>query len=135
MHDNILWNGCGGNQTQYPQMTVYDSLALSNVSFGLYINSTCGGDGIPCGTAPVFGGTTDGLDPDVIMAGVARHKERFFSQERFYEEAASGTLPAFSWLHPPLQACDHPCHDIAKGERLLKDICACRFPALCLRRC
>ena len=23
---------------------------------------------------------------------------------------------------PPTQACDHPCYDLAKGERLLKDI-------------
>ena len=57
--------------------------------------------------------------PDVAMAGVARYVERFFSQELFYEAAANGTLPAFSWVHPPIQACDHPCHDVAKGERLL----------------
>jgi len=56
------------------------------------------------------------------MEGVARYKERFFSQELFYQWAAEGTLPALSWVHPPLQACDHPCHDVAKGERLLKDV-------------
>jgi hypothetical protein len=42
--------------------------------------------------------------------------------ERFYTAAATGTLPALSWMLPPLQACDHPCYDVAKGERLLKDI-------------
>ena len=56
------------------------------------------------------------------MAGVGRHKDRFLSQELFYEQAAAGTLPSFSWLMPPMQACDHPCHDMAKGERLLKDV-------------
>ena len=56
------------------------------------------------------------------MAGVARYVERYFSQDLFYEAAANGTLPAFSWVHPPIQACDHPCHDVAKGERLLKDV-------------
>ena len=58
--------------------------------------------------------------PDVAMSGVARYKDRFFSQQRFYEEAANGTLPAFAWVMPPDEACDHPCHDVAKGERILK---------------
>ena len=53
---------------------------------------------------------------------MCRYKERFFSQEHFYNWSAAGTLPAFSWVHPPIQACDHPCQDIAKGERLLKDV-------------
>ena len=51
-----------------------------------------------------------------------RYSERFFSQATFYAQAAAGELPAFSWLHPPIQACDHPCQDVAKGERLLKDV-------------
>lgn len=110
VHDNLLFNECGGNTVQYPQMTVFDSLALHNVSFGLYVNSTCGVDGIPCGTQPVFfRNITAGLDPDIIMAGVGRHKKKFFSQKLFYKQAAAGTLPSFSWLSPPLQACDHPC--------------------------
>ena len=54
IHDNIHYNECGGNTTQFPQMTIWDSLFLNNVSFGLYINSTCGRDGIPCGTHPIF---------------------------------------------------------------------------------
>ena len=63
VHDNLLFNECGGNTVQYPQMTVFDSLALHNVSFGLYVNSTCGVDGIPCGTQPVFfRNITAGLD-------------------------------------------------------------------------
>ena len=53
-----------------------------------------------------------GLGPDA----------RFYSQTLFYERAANGTLPSLSWILPPQQACDHPCHDIAKGERLLKDV-------------
>ena len=56
------------------------------------------------------------------MAGVARHKDRFHSQSTFYARAANGTLPQLSWILPPQQACDHPCHDVAKGERLLKDV-------------
>jgi phospholipase C len=48
----------------------------------------------------------------------------------FYHNAEHGTLPSFSWILPrqgqntttkegPND--DHPCHDIALGERLLKD--------------
>ena len=32
----------------------------------------------------------------------------FHSQTKFYEQAATGTLPSFSWFSPPAQACDHP---------------------------
>ena len=42
-------------------------------------------------------------------------------EARLYWDAASGTLPAFSWVMPPFQACDHPCYDNAKGERFVKD--------------
>ena len=108
---------------QFPQMTVYDSLSLSGVDFGLFVNSTCGlrinGTVIPCAEPELDPG---GIDPDVLLSGVARHRDKFFSQRRFYERAAAGTLPAFSFVYPPVQACDHPCHDMAKGERLLKDI-------------
>ena len=38
--DNILWNQCGGNKSTFPQVTVYDNLALGNASFGFYINTT-----------------------------------------------------------------------------------------------
>ena len=87
------------------------------------MNSTCGLDGKPChGEDPITDDSPSAIStPDVAMEGVARYKERFFSQELFYEQAAAGTLPAFSWVHPPIQACDHPCHDVAKGERLHYD--------------
>lgn len=108
----------------FPQPTIWDSLKLHNVSFGLYMNSTCGLDGQPChGEDPHNPDSASAIStPDVAMSGVARHKDHFYSQTQFYEEAANGTLPAMSWLLPAIQACDHPCHDIAKGERLLKDV-------------
>ena len=52
------------------------------------------------------------------MMGVARHKDRFFSHTLFYEQAAAGTLPAFSWISPKHEAADHPCLDLAKGLSL-----------------
>eukprot|EP01062_Namystynia_karyoxenos_P007990 TRINITY_DN12818_c0_g1_i2.p1 TRINITY_DN12818_c0_g1~~TRINITY_DN12818_c0_g1_i2.p1 ORF type:complete len:503 (+),score=164.62 TRINITY_DN12818_c0_g1_i2:160-1668(+) len=124
IHDNILYNDCGGSTYTFPQFTIYDSLRLHNVSFKLYMNSTCGLDGKPChGEDPHDPDSGSAINsPDVAMSGVARHVDRFVSQTLFYEDAANGTLPAFSWILPPLQACDHPCHDVAKGERLLKDV-------------
>jgi len=124
MQTNVLYPQCGGNQTYFPQATIYDSLKLHNVSFSLYMNSTCGLDGKPChGEDPHDPDSASAINtPDVAMIGVARHQDRFFSQEVFYEQAANGTLPALSWILPPIQACDHPCHDIAKGERILKDV-------------
>jgi hypothetical protein len=88
------------------------------------MNSTCGLDGKPChGEDQHNPDSASAINtPDVAMEGVARHKDRFFSQETFYRRAANGTLPSLSWILPPQQACDHPCHDVAKGERLLKDV-------------
>ena len=121
---NALYDDCGGNTSTFPQDTIYDRLREHNVSFGLFINSTCGLDGTPChGVSQDDPNSASAIStPDVAMEGVARHKDMFFSQEVFYDRAANGTLPGFSWLHPPIEACDHPCNDIAKGERLLKDV-------------
>ena len=128
---NVMWNQCGGTTAQFPQMTIYDSLAMANVPFGIYVNDTCGPTtSTPCGSvAPGWGinnitqpNASTGLDPDVTMMGVARHKNKFFSHSLFYEQAAAGTLPAFSWISPAHEAADHPCMDLAKGERQLKDI-------------
>ena len=121
MQHNGLWDDCGGDSPIFPQFTIFDSLRLQNVSFGLFMNSTCGLDGQPCKGLPWTPSPTV-TTPDVQMAGVARHKDRFYSQTLFYEHAANGTLPALSWLMPKAEACDHPCHDNAKGERLLKDV-------------
>ena len=123
---NLLYNQCGGKTPRYPQMTIYDSLAADGVDFGIFMNSTCGlpnkhGSITPCNTS-ALNDPDDGVDPDLIMMGVGRHKKRFLSQELFYERAASGTLPEFSWVMPPVEACDHPCHDVGKGERVLKDV-------------
>ena len=91
----------------WPQRTIYDNLRESNVSFGLFLNSTCGLDGMPCKGR----GLAEVNTPDILMAGVARHKDRFYSQQTFYEQAANGSLPAFSWILPPYEACDHPCNE------------------------
>jgi phospholipase C len=117
---NGLYDDCGGKTITFPQRTIYDSMREHNISFGFYMNTTCGLDGHEC-TGPQHPQFSIPA-PDVAMQGVARYKEYYFSQELFYEQAANGTLPHFVWINPPVQASDHPCQDVAKGERLLKDI-------------
>ena len=109
MQGNALYNDCGGERVSFPQKTIYDAMREHNVSFGMFLNSTCGLDSKPChGEHPITPDSPSAINtPDVAMEGVARYKERFFSQELFYRWAAEGTLPALSWVHPPLQACDH----------------------------
>ena len=41
MQHNGLYNDCLGPSVVFPQMTIYDSLRMHNVSFGLFMNSTC----------------------------------------------------------------------------------------------
>jgi len=122
---NIMYSSCGGKTDTFPQMTIYDSLYVNNVSFALFMNSTCGAnasepglDGQPCHSVdpntPAAGAPVQ--VPDVAMSGVGRYKRFFKSQEVFYTQAAAGTLPHFSWLMPRFIACDHPCQDVAQGE-------------------
>ena len=123
--ENIRYSDCGGPTATFPQMTIYDSLYINNRTFGIYMNSTCGIDGHP---------SCHGIDPndpdagspvstpDVAMSGVGRYKNRFFSQKLFYDHAADGSLPHLSWILPSHNASDHPCHDVAVGERLIKDV-------------
>lgn len=140
---NVMYNQCGGGAPQFPQMTIFDSLAQAHVPFAIFVNDTCGPNtSTSCGdVTPGWGtntgtNTSTGLDPDVTMAGVARHKRRFFSHSLFYEQAKNGTLPSVSWVSPAHEASDHPCFDMAKGERLLKDVYArsCAPPVLVIFR-
>ena len=49
-------------------------------------------------------------------------QDHFKNFTDFFDRAAAGTLPSVSWIHPPGAMCDHPCQDMALGERLQKDI-------------
>ena len=114
IHDNIMYSQCQGPTDTFPQLTIYDSLYLHNVSFGLYMNSSCGLKGqnvseacraIKPGTDPGGYGSPVSV-PDVAMVGVGRYRDHFHSQTTFYDQAAAGTLPAFSWINPAPQECD-----------------------------
>jgi phospholipase C len=125
VHDNIMYSSCGGKTDTFPMLTIFDSLYLHNVSFGLYMNSSCGLLGQP-GCHSESPHTADAGSPfnmpDVAMSGVGRHKAHFRSQTEFFHRASEGSLPALSWMIPPEEACDHPCFDVAKGDRWLKDV-------------
>ena len=115
----------GGPTKTYPQFTIYDTLALDGVDFGLYANISCGTGADPTNPADPANCTNishGGGVFDTYMAGVSRHNDHFYSQTKFYAQAKNGTLPAFSYFYPTWQACDHPCQDMAKGERVLKDV-------------
>lgn len=112
------YDKCGGNTTTFPQFTIYDTMRLDNVSFGRYTNCSCGVVGQP----PCKGTQKRCFVDGLMMAGVGRHSDRFFGHTEFYQQAAAGKLPSFSWFLPPNEATDHPCNDVAKGERVLKDV-------------
>ena len=122
--NNNDYQQCGGTTLLFPQLTMYDSMHLDNVSFKFYMNSTCGSQigGKPCHSLGPTQDTSPVLSPDTSLAGVVRYTDRFQSHAAFYEDAAAGNLSSFSWLNAKSEACDHPCHDIAKGERQQKDI-------------
>ncbi len=105
MNNNGNYKTCGGgsNATTFPQRTIYDNLRENNRSFALYTNAS-------------------GVFNDLIMDGVARHKDRFHNYSHFFAAAASGSLPNFSFVTPPSGWSDHPCQDIRHGERLVKDL-------------
>ena len=95
----------------FPQKTIYENLAESNKTWAYYYNDTSWVNFIE------FFNTADG------QAGLETY-------DSFYHNAAAGTLPSFSWISPRQGSNsttgdgpndDHPCHDIALGERLLKD--------------
>ena len=96
-------------------------MKLDNVSFAFYMNASCGLPGHkPCHSVGPHTDTSPVYAPDASLAGVARYKDRFHSHTQFYKDAAAGELPAFTWLNCAAEAADHPCSDMAKGERCQK---------------
>ena len=95
----------------FPQKTIYESLAAQNKTWAYYYNDSAWNSFLE------FFHTKEG------QAGMLGY-------DTFYDQARKGTLPSFSWILPRQghnkttgqgSNDDHPCHDIALGERLLKD--------------
>ena len=72
-------------------------MKLNNVSFTFYMNNTLEPNWPGAYLTPVE-------IPDVILQGVARHKDRYMNYTDFYDRAAAGALPSVSWLMPPSEA-------------------------------
>ena len=108
---NELYDACGGPTPNFPQMTIYDNCYLNNISFNIFYNSTCGDENRSTCETKWGGGSVYVNTPDMALMGVARHTDHFQGQDVFYKQAAAGTLPQFSFINPPDEACDHPCHE------------------------
>ena len=108
---NELYDACGGPTPNFPQMTIYDNCYLNNISFNIFYNSTCGDENRSSCETKWGGGSVYVNTPDMALMGVARHTDHFQGQDVFYKQAAAGTLPQFSFINPPDEACDHPCHE------------------------
>eukprot|EP00300_Choanocystis_sp_HF-7_P040613 c7101_g1_i1.p1 GENE.c7101_g1_i1~~c7101_g1_i1.p1 ORF type:complete len:509 (+),score=98.51 c7101_g1_i1:30-1529(+) len=96
---------------RFPQRTIYENLLAENLTWAYYYNDSAWNSFIE------FFETPEGA------AGIRPYSE-------FYNRAAEGTLPTFSLVLPRQgrnattgegSNDDHPCHDIALGEKLLKD--------------
>lgn len=101
---------CQAGRT-YPQKTVFQNLLEANKTFAYYYNDTA------WNTFLEFFNTKEGA------AGVQNY-------DAFYHAAKTGTLPNFAFMLPREGTNattgegsndDHPCHDVALGEKLLKD--------------
>ena len=104
----------------YPQRVIYDALKEAGVDYKIYANST----------VLQHGRTAIGHYADFEMGRMFYHRRNIVGMAEFWEAAREGALPNFAWLPPsnfdnnvfdaPMD--DHPCHDVAKGERFLKDV-------------
>jgi len=106
----------------YPQPTIYDSMYLNNRSFGLYINTSASTQSWNWTGGNDWANIGDVQFPDSMMEGVARHKDHFQTFDTFFAQAANGTLPQLSFVRGNSSNSDHPCYDVALGERLHKDM-------------
>eukprot|EP00041_Stephanoeca_diplocostata_P022889 m.552860 g.552860 ORF g.552860 m.552860 type:complete len:774 (+) comp22168_c0_seq14:39-2360(+) len=68
---------------------------------------------------------------EMFMEGIAHNPANLQNMETFFSDAAKGTLPNYAWINPRsginvttgLGSNDqHPDHDVALGERLMKDV-------------
>lgn len=112
----VVYEQCGGVLPLFPQKTIYESLLDAGHDFRIFYNGSI---------------TEGGVPGDIYMGGLLKHlagrAHTFDAKDSgFFDAAAKGTLPEFSWLLPrnggPHPNDDHPCHDVALGEELLKSV-------------
>ena len=95
----------------FPQKTIYESLEENGHTWSYFYNDSAWNTFI------------DWFETPQGQAGLKTY-------DTFYDQAEKGTLPNFSFILPRQGTNattgqgsndDHPCHDVALGERLLKD--------------
>jgi len=94
----------------FPQRTIFDQVEEANMTWRNYYNDT---------------------PWELFMEKIAFSHEEVRGFDEFFADAASGSLPSFSWLNPSsgmdaatgLGSNDqHPDHDVRLGEWLIKDV-------------
>ena len=104
------YTGCESTMN-FSQRTIFESVADAGLEWRYYYNDSAWNSFL------TFFGTPEGA------AGTVTYDE-------FYDRAAKGTLPNFSFILPREGTNettgegsndDHPCHDIALGEKLIKE--------------
>ena len=94
----------------FPQETIFDQIAAAGGTWRNYYNDT---------------------PWEMFMAGIADHPENLASMDKFWTDAREGSLPSYAWINPRSginvtsgvgSNDQHPDHDVAAGERYIKDI-------------
>lgn len=94
----------------FPQRTFFDQLSEHGLSWKNYYNDT---------------------PWELFLSTLAHSPENIAPLTELYTDAAAGTLPAYSWVNPRAgmnvstghgSNDQHPDHDVALGEALIKDI-------------
>ncbi|KAJ3200625.1 hypothetical protein HDU82_008732 [Entophlyctis luteolus] len=101
-----------------PQKSLFQMFDDAGYSYKNYYNQ------VPTGL--VFRDFRDRVAKDIAELSPAKHVG---SLNSFFADAAAGSLPAFSWIDPILLSLpgvpandNHPPHDIARGELLVKQV-------------
>ena len=105
----VQYRQCGGTLPLFPQRTIFDSILEAGKNFALYY---------------------DDIPGDIYMTSLLEktptHAHTYDAKDKgWYDAAKAGTLPELSWIVPRYQTSpndDHPCHDVALGEALLKQV-------------
>ncbi len=94
----------------FPQRTIFDQVNDANKTWRNYFNDT---------------------PWEAFLETIAHNPENVRPLTEFYDDARGGRLPAFAWLNPRSGVNltsgvgsndEHPDHDVAAGERLIKDV-------------
>ncbi len=94
----------------FPQKTIFDQVEDAGLEWRNYYNDT---------------------PWELFMESIAHSPENLKNLDQFFEDAKTGNLPSYAWINPRSgvnmtthmgSQDQHPDHDVARGERYIKDI-------------